>query len=207
MDPRCTLQGAAIAAGVRGMLRPSFSRETLASMLDSGLDKLLRDHHAEVAHDKERFALNPDWTQYFQEEIAGRFLGFSLRRNGALIGYTGFFVLRSLHYAPHVFAMNDVIYLRPDERGLEGVGLIIEAERALKVLGADKVFYHTKVDAVLGQAADDSLDAIDNRLEIEERFGIELPEHAFAIGDMTLAAVLKWLGYRHSENHLDKVLA
>lgn len=189
---------------------PVFAREPLAAMLEDGLEALLRAHWSEVAHDKDVIELDPDWPEYFALEQAGKFVGFSLRRGKNLIGYAGYIVVRSLHYKAHAFAMNDVIYLKPEERGVDGVALILNAERALKTLGATKVFYHAKVDAVLGSPSGDSLEAIEDRLAMEDvgdEFGMTLPETFFyQMGDRTLGGVLSALGYGHVENHWGKLL-
>lgn len=184
----------------------TFAAEPLAGILESGLEALLDAHWAEVAHDKDLIALAPDWDEYLALERSGKFIGYTLRRNGTLIGYNAFFVLRSMHYKAHVFAQNDVIYLRPEERGLDGIALVVNAERALKAMGVTKVFYHTKADAHLGSRSGDSLEAIEHRLELETLLDIDLTDQAFDEADTTLGGALRVLGYGHVENHFGKLL-
>lgn len=182
----------------------TFACELLSSLLEDGLEGLLVDHWAEVAHDRELIALNPDWGQYLAEEKAGRFLSYSVHAGTTLVGYSGFFVLRSMHYRDHVFAVNDVIYLRPQERGVDGLALIVNVERDLAKRGVSKVFYHVKNDAVLGSPAGDSLEAIEERLEAEDLLGTEIDPRA--LESRTLGGVLGALGYTNIESHYGKLL-
>ena len=179
----------------------TISREPLAGLLESGLEKLLYEHWAEVAHDKEIICLKPNWERYFALEQMGEFVSFSARRGDDLLGYNGFFIPRSMHYADHILATNDVIFLRKGARGTLGIEMILDAEKRLGEMGATKIFYHTKADAILG-GAHDSLDALDDLLEIEDRYGIQFPREAQA--GTTLAGVLAHLGYSHIENLMGK---
>jgi acyl carrier protein len=182
-----------------------FARETIALALESGLETLLIAHWREVGHDRDLIKLDVDWDEYRRQELAGRYVAFSLRRGGELIGYNAFFVAAHLHYKAHKFALNDVVYLKPGERGLDGIGLILAAEKELRALGADKVFYHVKTDKMLGASGGDSLDAIEQVLELEERYGISIPDDVLR-DDMTVGGVLQALGYSHVESNFGKLL-
>ena len=185
----------------------TFQREPLEGILEAGVQDLLHQHWREVAHDQDVIRLRPRWGKYLQAEREGTFVAFTLRRGEKLIGYNAFIVAESLHYEGRIFAVNDVIFLLPDERGVEGIGLIICAERYLRAGGITKIFYHIKTNRVLGQVPGDSLDAIEGRLEIERRFGVILPDEVFGLGDKTVGAVLGALGYKHVENNWAKMLA
>lgn len=183
------------------------TREPLTNILESGLAALLHAHWMEVAHDKETINLNPDWDGYLEDERSHRFIGYAARRAGHLIGYSGFFVVRPRHYRNSIFAINDVIYLKPEERGVEGVRLIKETEKALRDLAITKIFYHVKTDAPLGSPAGDSLEAIEYDMEIEALTGISFDKWIMqTAGDRTLGGVLRALGYNHIENHFGKLL-
>lgn len=181
-------------------------REPIDNVLESGLEPLLEAHWQEVAHDKESIPLSVDWDGYRSDERNGSFLPLALRRDGKLIGYNAFIIGRSRHYKNHIFANNDVIYLKPEERGIDGVWMVLEAERILRALGAVKVFYHCKVDAILGSVAGDSLEAVENVLELEDRLGVKLPDRIEASTGMTLGRVLEILGYNLVENNFGKLL-
>lgn len=180
------------------------AREPLAGLLDSGLEALLREHWEEVAHNRDAIALDPDWPGYLEDERQGRFITWSARRDGDLVGYNAFYVMRHRHYKGDVFAVNDVIFLTKEERGATGIALIIEVEKALRAMGASKVFYHAKSDALLGEYGD-SLQTISDIHEVEEITGQDIPDSMFGT-DLTLGNVLQVLGYGHTENQFGKLL-
>lgn len=184
----------------------TFGREPLAKAIEDGLEPLLLAHWKEVAHDKDLIALKVDWARYLRMESAGEYVFLAARRGLTLVGYSAFYVARSLHYMDHIFAMNDVIYLSPEERGVEGIALIVESERFLKALGAAKVMYHVKTDAVLGTGKGDSLDAVENLIDIEDRLCIQIPDNFATDGDVTLGGALRVLGYDHFESHFGKTI-
>ncbi len=181
------------------------AREPLSNILESGLAELLVAHWKEVAHDQGEIALDPDWDGYLQDERDHRFIAWSARRDGALVGYNAFFTVRPRHYRANIFAINDVIYLKPGERGAAGVHMIVEVEKALQGLGVTKAFYHVKTDVVLGQVGD-SLEQVEDLMKVEEATGIQLTDEVLAT-DRTLGGVLRALGYNHIENHFGKLLA
>lgn len=183
----------------------TFAREPLVAMLESGLEDLLRQHWKEVALDQDAIAYNPDWTEYMALEDSRRFFAWSMRKGDELIGYNAFFVVRSMHYKDHAFAMNDVIYLRPDQRGVLGLEMILRTEGELRTMGVSKAFYHVKTAVKLGAENGDSLDALEELQELEERLDVKLPEAMFT-SDRTLGGVLVALGYGHGENHFGKLL-
>lgn len=180
----------------------TFAREPIAALREDGIEDMLREHWKEVAHDKDVIDLNPDWTRYYRLEADGGFVGYGLRRAGHLIGYTGFFLNRSFHYRDHIFALNDVVYVQPKHRGVDGVVMILESEQDLRALGVRKVFYHAKTDAFLGDA-EDSLDALDRLMDLEAVYG---PFGGGELNGDTLGAVLEAVGYKHVENTYGKLL-
>ncbi len=180
------------------------AREPLSGILESGLAALLRAHWEEVAHDRDQIELDPDWNGYLDDERQHRFIAWSARRDGELVGYNAFFTVRPRHYQRDIFAINDVIYLKPGERGVSGVSMIVQVERALKEIGVAKAFYHVKTDAILGQVGD-SLEALEQITDLEHTLGVTFPDALFAT-DRTLGGVLRALGYNHIENHFGKLL-
>lgn len=154
------------------------SWDSLDRLLGEGLEDMLAQHWEEVALDRDLIPLDPDWETMRRMERAGDFRVVSARRNGRLVGYAAFLVSRPLHYRTTLHALNDVIYIAPEERrGLTGVRLICWSESALAKLGVVKVIYHTKLHVLLG-----------------------------AKKQATLSDLLERLGYRHGENMLSKVL-
>lgn len=180
------------------------AREPLSGILESGLAPQLRAHWEEVAHDKDSIALDPDWDGYLEDERQHRFISWSARRGDKLVGYNGFYVTRHRHYKAAFFALNDVIYVTPEERGVCGISLILHAERDMKAMGVVKAFYHVKVDAMLGKPGD-SLSQVEDLIALEEKMGCEFSDALYS-NDRTLGGVLEALGYRHVENQFGKLL-
>ncbi len=186
-------------------------RESIADARRSGLEELQHAHWREVAVDQNEIPLSVDWKRYEELEQKGLLFALGMRDGSKLVGYNAFYVVPHLHYSTTIFAFNDVIYVAPEYRGLDGVRLILEAERQLAATcKADKVVYHSKDDiqfaaGVDGNGAADSLDMLDRLLEVEEEFGIELPDD---IGgdDLTFGGLLVHLGYSKIESTYGKLL-
>jgi GNAT superfamily N-acetyltransferase len=158
---------------------PRLEWESLDRALASGLEDMLVQHWEEVALDRDRFPLVPDWDRYRMLERVGVLRAVSLRTDAGLLGYNVFFVQPTLHYSTSTWAVNDILYLHPDHRkGLAGARLIRGAEPMLATLGVQKVIYHTKLDLYFGHGK----------------------------ARATLGTFLERLGYRHAENVYAKVL-
>jgi GNAT superfamily N-acetyltransferase len=136
----------------RAML--SLSRESL-SMLRAGgrLEELLERHYLEIAHFKD-IALDIDWEAYEKCETAGKLRCFAARIEGDLIGYVVYLVNHNPHYKGSLQAVQDVLYMAPERRGLfAGSRLIAYADRCLAAEGVQAVYHHAKaaypLDSVL----------------------------------------------------------
>lgn len=157
----------------------TFAFETINDALRDGFEDMAALHWEEVALDKDAVPLAPDWDKYRWLEKSGILKSVVMRRSGRMIGYNVFFVQPTLHYATSIWAVNDILYLDPEERrGLAGVRLIKAAEILLAELGVKKVLYHTKLHVHLG--------------------------HGKAHG--TVGDLLIRLGYKHVENVMAKLI-
>lgn len=108
--------------------------------------KLLKDHWEEIALNKSKIALNPDWDAYEDLEQAGKLKVFTARTDDKMIGYFVVIVGVNLHYKDHIFAVNDILYLDKDYRkGRTGLKLIKFAETCLKEDGVSVLNINTKV--------------------------------------------------------------
>lgn len=125
--------------------------EPLTRLLDEGVEDLLFKHWQEVAMDRERIPLDPDWGFAREQERRGVLRTAALRRDGRLIGYNSMCVHPHIHYRSTLHAVNDVIYVDPAERGAAGVKLVRDTEALLKDLGVVKVIYHTKLAPIGGK--------------------------------------------------------
>jgi GNAT superfamily N-acetyltransferase len=108
--------------------------------------ELLKDHWEEIALNKDKIALNPDWEAYEKLEDDGKLKVFTARDNNKLIGYFVVIVGINPHYKDHLFAVNDIIYLDKDYRkGFTGIKIIKFAEKCLKEDGVSVLSINTKV--------------------------------------------------------------
>jgi GNAT superfamily N-acetyltransferase len=117
---------------------------------------LIEAHWEDIALNKDKIKLNPDWNAYFTLEKEGKLKLFTARDGEKLVGYFVVIVGVNLHYKDHVFASNDVIYLHKDYRkGFTGSKLIKFAEGCLKQDGVSVLTINTKIhqpfDAVLSR--------------------------------------------------------
>lgn len=92
---------------------PVFARELIYEFLEE-VTPLTEQHLAESS--KRKATLAPMWSRYAAFESTGNFLAFTVRDNGSLVGYAGFFVGQHLHHADTVAAINDVLYIKPEHR-------------------------------------------------------------------------------------------
>lgn len=108
--------------------------------------KLLEAHWEEIALNKTKIALNPDWEAYEALETAGKLKIFTARDDDKMIGYFVVIVGINLHYKDHVFAVNDILYLDQQYRkGRTGLKLIKFAEQCLRDDGVSVLNINTKV--------------------------------------------------------------
>ena len=112
----------------------------------SDIQYLLKEHWEEIALNKIKIRLNPDWDAYESLEQQGKLKIFTARDGETLVGYFVVLMGVNLHYKDHLFAANDVIYLSAKHRkGLTGVKLIKFAETCLKQDGVSVLSINTKV--------------------------------------------------------------
>jgi GNAT superfamily N-acetyltransferase len=122
-----------------------FARELLCECVQEA-QPLLERHYGELTLRKDIVRLDPMWPEYALLERLGRFMVFTARENGMLVGYNAFFVNRSMHYAALTVAQNDVLFLHPDHRrGTTALRFIDWCEEYLDREGVDKVTYHIKL--------------------------------------------------------------
>jgi GNAT superfamily N-acetyltransferase len=118
--------------------------ENMASAWDD-MQPLLREHYNEIAHDKHSIPLAPSRARYEALEHAGELFALGARIEGALIGYSVFFVKPHIHYATTLVAVNDVLFVAREYRNtLVGMRLISESEKKLRERGVVKLVWHIK---------------------------------------------------------------
>ena len=128
-----------------------FAWGTLSEALNEGFEDLAAQHWDEVAADKDAIPLDPDYDAYRMMEKKGLFRSILARKDGHLIGYNAFFTAPSPHYRTTMHAVNDVIFVDKDHRGVGGL-LIRDAERRLLGLAPMvKIMYHAKTQVIVGK--------------------------------------------------------
>jgi len=131
----------------------NFAREDFY-IVRKEVDELFYKHWEEIAVNKDKIKLNPDWSFYESIYEAGNLGIYTARKDTNLVGYFIVIARPHPHYKDHIFAANDIIYIDPDYRkGLVGYKLIKFVENDLKNMGVSVLTINTKVhkpfDAVL----------------------------------------------------------
>lgn len=122
----------------------TYQTEPLADCREE-IAALLKLHWDEVALDHDAIPLDTDWTSYEQMDREGQLAILTARKDGRVIGYHVTIVKPHLHYASTLHGFVDVYFVHPDHRkGMTGVRLFIEAEKALAKRGVVKIFSGTK---------------------------------------------------------------
>jgi GNAT superfamily N-acetyltransferase len=97
---------------------------------------LLPMHWEELALNKDKVPLSPQWHVYDRRDAAGELQLVVLREDGALIGYYIGFVTPGLHYSTCLTAMMDIFYVHPEHRGRRGGIILFQAvEKELRRRG------------------------------------------------------------------------
>lgn len=103
------------------------------------------EHYDEIAVQKDRMEMKPDVPAYMALERDGRLQILTARESGEMIGYVLTVIRPHLHYANVLCGFEDSYFLsKRHRRGWTGVKLIREAERRMKQIGVQKVFWMTK---------------------------------------------------------------
>jgi GNAT superfamily N-acetyltransferase len=124
----------------------NFAHEKLTRALGDEALPMLQAHYDELTLNKDRIKLSPRWGAYDILQQYNRFVAFTAREEGRLVGYSAFFVDYHLHYSGTLVAVNDVFYLHPDaRRGTTALRFLRYAEQQLRdVWAVDKIAYHFK---------------------------------------------------------------
>lgn len=144
----------------------TIAHEAYESVKDE-LSELIYLHWEEIALYQDHIKLNPNWKEYARLSASGALRMFTVRDDGELVGYFVLVVSPSLHYSDHVFATNDVIFIKPEFRkGTAGGRLIKFAEDQLRAEGVTLMTVNTKVHAPFDP--------------LMERMGFDLIERIYA---------------------------
>lgn len=112
------------------------------------LKVLLPMHYEELALNKDKVPLDPQYDIYIKREAMGEVLFVTLREAGRLVGYFIGFVAPGLHYRTCLTCTMDIFYVHPDVRGrMGGVRLFRAVKAELKRRGVQRWFVGSKTHA------------------------------------------------------------
>ena len=118
----------------------TFATEVLTAALLEEMKPLFADHFAEI-QSVQGYPLRPNYEAYLSFETQGLLKVFTVRSETKLVGYSVFFVKRSLHFTDLFEAVHDLLFVHPDyRRGSLGYRFIKWCDDELKSLGVKMVF-------------------------------------------------------------------
>lgn len=83
---------------------------------------------------------DPDWPRYKLMNELGAVRAFVARYEGAVVGYSTYFLSTHMHNKNCIMAIQDTLFLHPGHRlGSAGVRLVMMAEHELKKSGVDLI--------------------------------------------------------------------
>lgn len=102
-------------------------------------------HYDELALNKDKVPLDPQYETYIERERSGGLLFVTLRELGEPVGYFIGFIAPGLHYKTCLTCTMDIFWLHPDKRGNGGGQLLFKfVELELKRRGVDRFFVGSK---------------------------------------------------------------
>ncbi len=120
------------------------STESIKDTIDE-INALSLAHYEEVAVYQD-IPLSPDYDRYLSLEENGITRLFTIRNEGALIGYALFYLSHSIQYSKSYQAVQDILYIKPEYRGAGlGKDFLLYIDNQLRKEGVQVVFHHTKV--------------------------------------------------------------
>lgn len=110
------------------------------------LKPILPLHYEELALDKDKVPLSPQYDIYTKREALGELIFVTARKDGELVGYFIGFIAPGLHYSTCLTCIMDIFYIHPDYRGSNaGFEMFNYTEKKLKKRGVDRWFVGSKV--------------------------------------------------------------
>jgi len=120
-------------------------QEEKLSKIEEELRPMLVEHYHEIAMYKDKISLVPDWDRYYTLEDSGILKVATVRDSGILVGYYIIMVVPNLHYSEDLYAVNDIVLIKPEYRNAKiGVGLFSFVENWMRDLGVSVMTMHMK---------------------------------------------------------------
>lgn len=109
------------------------------------LKRIIPLHYEELALNRDKVPLAPRWDVYEFQEARGELFFVSLRDAGELSGYFIGFVAPGLHYETCLTCIQDIFYVKPDERGQAAGKILFDfVESELKRRGVQRLITNSK---------------------------------------------------------------
>jgi len=106
---------------------------------------ILPIHYEELALNKDKVPLSPQYNIYIDRERDGQLLFMVMREAGEMIGYFIGFISPGLHYSTCLTCQMDIFYIRPDRRGHKyGKALFEAVEQENRRRGVQRWFVGSK---------------------------------------------------------------
>lgn len=103
-------------------------------------------HWEELALNKDKVPLAPQYDVYEARDDAGQLMLVTLRETGRLVGYFIGFIAPGLHYKTCLTLTMDIFWTHPDVRGgFAGVKLFRAVEKDARRRGVHRIFYGSKM--------------------------------------------------------------
>lgn len=123
----------------------TYQVEKLSEIKDEVYPLLIK-HWEEIALNKDKVPLDPNWELYAKFEAMELLNITTARRNGEIVGYFAYIICPNLHYKSLVIADGDIFYIDKDYRrsGI-AIKLLAESEKNVRAAGANKIVNKTKI--------------------------------------------------------------
>jgi len=113
--------------------------------IEEEIKPLHKSHWTETEEHRHGLPFNPDYRTFIRYERAGRYVLFTLRRDGALLGNCAMYLDRSAH-TQTLIATEDTLYLLPEARkGRTAMRFVAYVENSLRQLGAKEICITVKM--------------------------------------------------------------
>ena len=121
-----------------------FAEESAYDLIDE-IKPLIAEHWEEIARNKDAIKLNPDFSAYKALQELGVLHIATARDDGELIGYSISIITPNLHYQDHLFAVNDILFIKKSYRkGRVGLKLFKYMEECYRKRNVSVVHIHSK---------------------------------------------------------------
>jgi len=107
---------------------------------------LLPAHWDELALNKEKVPLDPQYDEYLRRDAIGQVMAVTVREDGKLCGYFVGFVAPGLHYRTCLTLTMDIFWVHPEHRGAgAGFTLFQTVEAEARRRGVHRMFVGSKL--------------------------------------------------------------